>query len=105
MIRRGGFSLVTTEIPTDRIESIYCLQSLGGRLFNYGTICISGVGGKMPVFYKVHRPYALRRKIVEIIERNKMIHVVQGELPKPVVVKPEPVKEDPYLWGTFVKMN
>ena len=38
IIKKGAFSIITTEIPTDRIESIYCYQSLLGRLFNYGNI-------------------------------------------------------------------
>jgi len=106
LIKRGVFKVITAEIPSDRIESIYCLQSLCGRIFNYGTICISGIGGMMPVFYMVNKPYALRRRIVDIIEKNKMIHIIRGDLPKPKpVAKPEPIKEDPLMWGTFVKMN
>ncbi|MCL2127407.1 MAG: PH domain-containing protein [Treponema sp.] len=107
MLKKGILRVIVAEIPTDRIESIYCLQGLLGRIFRYGTICISGVGGMMPVFYMVSRPYALRRKIVEIIDKNKTITVVHGDLPraKPAV-KPEPVfEEEPiYRYGTFVKV-
>jgi membrane protein YdbS with pleckstrin-like domain len=103
IIKKGAFTIMTTEIPTDRIESIYCLQSIFGRIFNYGTICISGIGGRMPIFYMIQKPYALRRRIVDIIEKNKTIHIIHGELPKPrLVIKPEQIKEDPYMWGTFV---
>jgi uncharacterized membrane protein YdbT with pleckstrin-like domain len=103
----GFFCLYTAEIPTDRIESIYCKQGILGRLFKYGTIFIGGVGGKTPVFYMVNRPYALRRKIVEIVEKNKSITVVHGDLPKPEpVVIPEPVvvEEPMYRYGTFVRV-
>ena len=107
MIKKGVISLFTAEIPTDRIESIYCIQGLLGRLFRYGTIYISGIGGRMPVFFMVCRPYAVRRKIVEIVEKNKAVTVVHGVLPKAQpVTKPEPtVEEEPmYRYGTFVRV-
>jgi membrane protein YdbS with pleckstrin-like domain len=103
IIKKGVFRIFVAEIPFDRIESIYCIKGILGRIFHYGTICVSGVGGMMPVFYMVHQPFALRRKIVSIIEKNKLITVVQGDLPKPS--KPEPVvEEEPvYRYGTFVR--
>jgi len=112
LMREGSFRLYTGEIPTDRIESIYCYQGLFGKLFRYGTIGIVGVGGsKVPVFKMVRRPFALRRKIVDIIEKNKVINVVHGDLPKappppPPVAKPEPEKEQEpiYRYGTFVRV-
>jgi membrane protein YdbS with pleckstrin-like domain len=109
IIKKGILRVVVAEIPTDRIESIYCVQGLFGRIFRYGTICVSGIGGKMPVFSMVCRPYALRRKIVDIIEKNKAITVVYGEMskvrpqarPKPEPkVKPEPISR----YGTFVRV-
>ena len=106
IMKKGVLRLQTTEIPTDRIESIYCVQGLFGRLFRYGHVYISGIGGKMPLFYMVHRPYALRRKIVEIIEKNKAITIVHGDLPKPKppVAKPEPTEEPMCRYGTFVRV-
>jgi uncharacterized membrane protein YdbT with pleckstrin-like domain len=103
MIKRGVLRVITTEIPIDRIESISCIQGLLGMILNYGTVCVSGIGGNMPAFRMVGRPYALRRKIVKIIEKNKAITVVHGDLPKPK--PPEPVKEEPiYRYGTFVRV-
>jgi len=103
IMKRGLINLTVAEIPIDRIESIYCFQGLVGRIFRYGTVYISGVGGMIPVFYMVYKPYALRRKIVEIIEKNKVITVVHGDLRKIKPVKPP--KEDPvYLFGTFVRV-
>jgi uncharacterized membrane protein YdbT with pleckstrin-like domain len=107
IIKKGIIRIAIAEIPFDRIESIYCFQGLLGRIFHYGEICISGVGGTMPVFGMVARPFALRRKIVEIIEKNKAITVVHGELPKPPpVVKPEKLveKEPMYRYGSFVRV-
>jgi len=103
LIRKGVIRIVAAEIPIDRIESICCIQGLLGRIFNYGTLRVSGIGGSMPAFRMVGKPYALRRKIVKIIEKNKAITVVHGELPK--IKPPEPVEEEPiYRYGTFVRV-
>jgi uncharacterized membrane protein YdbT with pleckstrin-like domain len=106
IIKKGIFRVSIAEIPIDRIESIYCFQGLLGRIFHYGEICIPGIGGTMPIFRMAARPFALRRKIVEIIEKNKAITVIHGELPKAKpLVKPEKVEEEPmYRYGTFVRV-
>jgi len=105
LIKKGVLRRVATEIPIDRIESICCIQGLLGMIFNYGTIHISGIGGSIPAFRMVGRPYALRRKIARIIEKNKVITVLHGDLPKPKLpVKPEPVEEPIYRYGTFVRV-
>jgi len=108
IIKKGIIRVFVAEIPTDRIESLYCYQGILGRIFHYGTIFIAGIGGKMPVFSMVARPYTLRRKIIDIVEKNKTITVVQGDLPKakPAPSKPEVVvAEEPiYRYGTFVRV-
>ena len=101
--KKGVCRMSVKEIPIDKIESITCIQSILGRLFRYGTVCINGIGGKTQQFYMVYRPYALRRKITEIIEKNKAITIIQGDLPKPdpvPVVEEEPI----YRYGTFVRV-
>ena len=107
LMKKGIFRIFTSEITIDRIESIYCIQGLLGMIFNYGTIRISGIGGRAPVFFMVTKPYALRRKIVEIIEKNKTITVIHGDLPepKPVARQKEAEEEEPvYRYGTFVRI-
>jgi uncharacterized membrane protein YdbT with pleckstrin-like domain len=88
ILKKGVFRINVAEIPTDRIESMYCIQGMLGRMLRYGTVCISGIGGKTPSFFMAARPYALRRKIVDIIEKNKTITVIHGDISR---VKP-PVK-------------
>jgi uncharacterized membrane protein YdbT with pleckstrin-like domain len=103
MIKRGVLRRVAAEIPIDKIESICCIQGLLGMIFNYGTIRVSGIGGSMSAFRMVGRPYALRRKITKIIEKNRAITVVHGEFPK--IKPPEPIEEEPiYRYGTFVRV-
>jgi len=110
IIKEGSFSLIVTEIPFDRIEGILCYRGPIGKIFHYGTIVISGMGGTAPTFKMVRRPLALRRKIVDILEKNKAITVVHGnELPKPPpspppIVKAKPVEEPIYRYGTFVRV-
>jgi membrane protein YdbS with pleckstrin-like domain len=107
LLKKGVIRISVVEIPTDRIESIYCVQGLLGRIFRYGTLYISGIGGKMPSFYMVARPYNLRKKLISIIEKNKTVTVVYGELPreKPVAKpKPKIEKEPIYRYGTFVRV-
>jgi len=106
IFKKGVIRLTTAEIPTDRIESIYITQGLLGRIFHYGTMGIAGIGGNMPVFYMVARPYALRRKIVDVIEKNKTVTVVHGDIPgaaKPIE-KPKESPEPLYRYGTFVRV-
>jgi len=102
MFRKGTFA---EEVLFDRIESIFCVQGLLGRLFNYGTVSISGVGGKVSRFYMVAQPYALRYRIADIIEKNKVINVVQGDLPREAPKPPPPKEEEPpFRYGTFVRI-
>ena len=106
IIKKGVLRVLVAEIPVDRIESIYCIQGLLGRMLNYGTIRISGIGGSMPAFCMIGRPYTIRRKIAGIIEKNKAITVIHGDFPKvKPAIKPKPVEEEPiYRYGTFVKV-
>lgn len=70
IIKKGFLSTEIIEFPLDRIESIYCRQSLSGMIFNYANVVINGVGGKSMVYYMVHRPFALRRRVIECIEKS-----------------------------------
>jgi uncharacterized membrane protein YdbT with pleckstrin-like domain len=107
IIKKGVFRVVITEISFDRIESLSCRRGIMGRIFNYGTIRVSGVGGTVPAFYMVRRPLALRLKIADIMDKNKTVTVVHGRLPKiESVLEGEPIqREEPvYRYGTFVRV-
>ena len=82
IIKKGIIRVVVAEIPIERIESIYCVQGFTGRIFNFGTIRIAGVGGMTLEFYMVYRPFILRLNIADIIEKNKRISTVHDNLPE-----------------------
>jgi len=44
------------EMNIAKIESVNVLQSIIGRLFNYGTVVIIGTGGSREMYYKISRP-------------------------------------------------
>ena len=107
VFKRGVLRLVTMEVPIDRIESIDIVQGIFGRIFHYGKLSVAGIGGKRLTFYMVSRPYGTRRKIAEIIEKNKAITVVHGELPcaQPAAGQEPIVEEEPfYRYGTFIRV-
>ena len=87
IIKKGIIRIVVTEIPVERIESVCCVQGFLGRIFNFGTIRIAGVGGMSLVFSMVYRPFVLRLNIADIFEKNKEISVNNGNLPD---IKPVP---------------
>jgi uncharacterized membrane protein YdbT with pleckstrin-like domain len=106
IIKKGVLRVVVAETPIDRVESICCVKNIFGRMFNYGDVRISGIGGKLLVFRMVYRPYDFRRKIIDIIEKNKAITVIHGEFSKlKPPVKPKTDEEEPaYRYGTFVRV-
>ncbi|MDQ8039206.1 MAG: PH domain-containing protein [Rickettsiella sp.] len=59
-IRRYSFENLLT-----RIEGIEVNQSILGRLLNYGSLCIRGVGGSGELFPAVPDPLLFRQKVQE----------------------------------------
>lgn len=101
IFKQGVLSTLLIDIPIEKIESLYCLQGIGGNLFNYGTIVVSGTGGTRPRLKTVRKPYAVRRKIYDVIEKNRKVTIIREENPKPGIEKRETaVKAVDY--GVFV---
>jgi uncharacterized membrane protein YdbT with pleckstrin-like domain len=100
MIKRGVLSVRTGELPFDRIESIECYQSFCGRLLDYGTVSVSGIGGISLAFFMVHRPFAVRRKLTKILEKNKAVTILHDNPP------PSPEEGvDAFRYGTFIRLR
>ena len=67
-IRRYSF-----ENALNRIEAVEVEQSILGRLLDYGTIRIRGVGGSAELFPAVPNPLLFRHKVQTQIERQRTI--------------------------------
>ena len=62
-VKVGLVSRSTEEMMLTRIESIMVDQSLMGRMFNYGTITLRGVGGTPDPFPRIAHPLEFRRQV------------------------------------------
>lgn len=69
ILKRGLIQRQIIEIMLPRIESIGVNQSFGGRIFDYGTLEISGIGGSKDVFLDYPQPMQLRNLISTQIEK------------------------------------
>jgi membrane protein YdbS with pleckstrin-like domain len=87
IFKKGLLTSSLIDIPIEKIESIKCVQSLLGRSFNYGTIVVSGIGGGLPRFSTILKPYKVRRVLNDIIDNNRKVTVIREDLPRAVVVK------------------
>lgn len=68
MVKIGWIKRISLEMYLDKVESILVNQGILGRILNYGTIIIIGVGGTREPFKNVENPLELRKKILEQIE-------------------------------------
>jgi len=63
IFKRGLISRYTIEMARSKVESIDVVQSIGGRIFNYGTILVRGTGGSLEPFRDIEDPLRLRSTI------------------------------------------
>ncbi len=61
--KRGLVSRYTIEMSRSKVESVDVVQSVGGRIFNYGTILVRGMGGSLEPFPSIEDPLRLRSAI------------------------------------------
>jgi len=71
VVTTGVGSRHSIEIMFSRIESILVTQSLAGRLFNYGTVVVRGVGGTPEPFEAVADPLELRLQIEQQMDAER----------------------------------
>lgn len=62
IIRRRSLELLLT-----KIEGVTVDQNIVGRMFNYGTIVIGGVGGTKEPFAQIENPFEFRKRVHEQI--------------------------------------
>jgi uncharacterized membrane protein YdbT with pleckstrin-like domain len=103
ILKKGLFTSTLIDMPIERVESIICAQSILGRIFNYGTVLVSGVGGMLPRYSTIRQPHKVRRILYTIIDKNKKITITREDAPKPVFVKEGKTRKVPEIqYGTFV---
>lgn len=63
IVKVGFVRRRTLELLLRQVEAISVDQSVAGRIFNYGSITLSGTGGVREVFDNIAAPLEFRRKI------------------------------------------
>ena len=66
--RKGIISRETVEINNSKIESVMVDQSILGRLFDFGTVTVSGSGGNKAVIPCVDGPIEFRNKALSAVD-------------------------------------
>jgi uncharacterized membrane protein YdbT with pleckstrin-like domain len=105
ILKKGLFTTSLIDMPIEKVESIIVVQSLFGHIFNYGNVFVSGIGGMLPRYRSVRKPYKVRRILYKMIDKNRKITIIREDQPKPVYVREvvkEVQKEDEIQYGIFV---
>jgi uncharacterized membrane protein YdbT with pleckstrin-like domain len=69
-VKLGLVDRETTETLLQQIESIEVKQTILGRMFNFGHLTISGIGGTQESFDYIADPVSFRRAVQEQTEEN-----------------------------------
>ncbi|MGN6500840.1 MAG: PH domain-containing protein [Tsuneonella sp.] len=64
----GFISRDTTELLLPKVESVRVHQGLFGRIFNYGSVIISGTGASQAPIKGISDPMIFRRQFMEVQE-------------------------------------
>ena len=69
VIKVGLLSRRSTEINLSKIESVRVDQSFAGRILNFGTILVNGVGGTPEPFANINHPLEFWNQVQEQIQK------------------------------------
>ncbi|MBA2653702.1 MAG: PH domain-containing protein [Gammaproteobacteria bacterium] len=69
LMKVGFISRTSLEILLQRVESIQVYQSVLGRIFDYGSIIVSGTGGSKDPFPNIPDPLVFRRYAQQQLEQ------------------------------------
>lgn len=67
IMKTGWLNRRSLELLLSKIESIAVNQGLGGKLWGYGTIVVSGTGGSHEPFQNIADPFEFRKQVQEQI--------------------------------------
>lgn len=71
VIAKFGFiSRTTVELRLEKIESIGVSQGIFGRILNYGSLVVKGIGGTGTPIPSISRPMEFRREINNYLEEH-----------------------------------
>jgi len=70
IVKVGFIRRSTVEININKVESVQVDQSLLGRLFDFGTLVISGAGTAQAPLHGIADPLAFRKAFIEAQERT-----------------------------------
>ena len=73
----GLISRSTIEINLQKIESIQVNQGILGRIFNFGSIVVSGAGNPQAPIPGISRPLQFRRAFIDTQESNGQPQVAE----------------------------
>ena len=65
IVKHGFIRRQTVEINLSKVESIQVDQGVLGRVFNFGTLVISGTGTSQAPIYGIAEPMAFRKAFIE----------------------------------------
>lgn len=65
LIKTGLIQRHTLELLLTKVETIGVNQDIFGRVFNYGTIVVTGTGGTQELFPGIARPLEFRKAVQE----------------------------------------
>ena len=72
VIAKFGFiSRRTVELNITKVESVQVDQSALGRLFDFGTLVISGSGGSQEPIPGISKPMAFRKALMEAQDQSR----------------------------------
>jgi len=63
IIKVGLIKRRTLELLIRQVEAISVEQTLAGRIFNFGTITLTGTGGVRETFHNIANPLEFRRSV------------------------------------------
>jgi uncharacterized membrane protein YdbT with pleckstrin-like domain len=63
VLKRGMIGIETKEIMLSRVEAIQVLQTVPGRVFNFGDVIVTGTGGTKERLTMIASPQAFRAQV------------------------------------------
>ncbi|MDR1057560.1 MAG: PH domain-containing protein [Coxiellaceae bacterium] len=70
LVKVGFIRRRSLEIFLDRVEGVYIEQSIIGRILNFGTVIIAGIGGTKSPFYYIHDPLKFRSRVQQQLPKS-----------------------------------